>query len=81
MSDTKAQRLNRPIKDLKGFLRVSLLPDESKSVTFEIKPEDLAYYDVARQAWEIEEIEYLVYAGSSSRRQDLLQDGFMIKNS
>ena len=35
----------RPIKELKDFTRVALLPNESKTVTFAITPDKLAYYN------------------------------------
>lgn len=72
----KGSKVDRPVKDLKGFARVSLLPGESKTVTFEIKPEDLAYYDVVKKAWEVELIEYTVYIGPSLRGDFILQESF-----
>lgn len=35
----------RPIKELKGYARVSLLPGESKSITFHLPVDLLAFYD------------------------------------
>lgn len=35
--------IKAPIQSLKGFERVSLLPGESKTITFKLLPEDLAY--------------------------------------
>jgi len=77
----QGSKVDRPMKDLKGFARVSLLPGEAKSVTMEVKAQDLAFYDSRKNAWEIEEIEYIVYVGPSSREQDLLSDGFIIKGA
>ena len=37
----------RPVKELKGFRRISLEPGQSARVTFTITPEHLAYYDEA----------------------------------
>jgi beta-glucosidase len=70
--------VDRPVKDLKGFSRVALAPGETKTVSFEIKPEDLAFYNVERMAWEIEEIEYTVHVGPSSRAEDLLRRAFRV---
>ena len=36
--------ITRPVKELKGFTRVRLLPGESKSVTFELHTDDLAFF-------------------------------------
>jgi beta-glucosidase len=35
--------LTRPVKELKGFQRITLQPGETRTVTFEIKPEMLAF--------------------------------------
>lgn len=71
--------VDRPVRELKGFARVALKPGETKTVSMELKPEDLSYYDVERGAWYVEEIEYTVYVGSSSRPEDLrLSDSFTV---
>lgn len=71
--------VDRPVKELKGFAKIALKPGETKPVSFEVKPEELAYYDVGTKSWILEEIEYSVFVGSSSRPQDLLmKDVFKI---
>ena len=37
--------LTRPVKELKGFNKISLGPAETKTVEFMLKPEDLAFYN------------------------------------
>jgi len=37
--------VTRPIKELKGFERISLAPGETKRVTFSITPEKLQFYN------------------------------------
>jgi beta-glucosidase len=37
--------LTRPIKELKGFQKIVLKPGESKSVSFEIHPDDLVFFN------------------------------------
>jgi len=63
----KGSRVERAVKELKGFKKVFLEPGESKLVSFEISPEQLAYFDVEKNRWVVEEIEYLVYLGFSSK--------------
>jgi beta-glucosidase len=71
--------VDRPVKELKGFTRVHTEPGETKTVSFEIKAADLAYYDTGSGEWVVEEIVYTVYVGSSSRAEDLhLSDTFTI---
>jgi beta-glucosidase len=38
--------VTRPIMELKGFKKISLLPGESKTVEFSIDPSKLAFYDL-----------------------------------
>ena len=38
--------VTRPVKELKGFERVSLAAGETKTVTFDITPEALRFYDI-----------------------------------
>ncbi len=71
-------KVDRPVKDLKGFVRVELDAGEKKTVTLEVKANDLAYYNVDSRSWETEEIKYIVYVGPSSRQEDLLSDSFKI---
>jgi len=72
-------KVDRPVKELKGFGRVALQPGETKTVTLELRAQDLAYYNMNRNAWEVEEIEYLVSVGPSSRAEDLqLRETFRI---
>jgi beta-glucosidase len=61
-----ASRLKRPIKELRGFQRVTLKPGEEKTVTFVLLAEKLAYYDVDKKGFVVElgMVEALV--GSSS---------------
>ncbi|WP_189582380.1 glycoside hydrolase family 3 N-terminal domain-containing protein [Litorimonas cladophorae] len=42
----KFSSVTRPVKELKGFKRVSLAAGETKTVTFEIGPEALRFYDI-----------------------------------
>ncbi|MFX1450974.1 MAG: beta-glucosidase [Promethearchaeota archaeon] len=73
--------IDRPIKDLKGFGKLNLRAGETKTITLELKASDLAYYDAESHDWRIEEIKYVVYVGSSSRKEDLLSTTFMISVS
>jgi len=55
----------RPIKELKGFKRITLKPDESKTVTFKLTTEHLSMYDI-NMNWIVEPGEFEVMIGSSS---------------
>ena len=74
----KNPSVDRPFKDLKGFDKVLLTPGETKSLNLSLKAEDLAYYDVDRKKWIVENIDYTIYVGPSSRKEDLLTTEFSI---
>jgi beta-glucosidase len=58
--------VKRPIKELRGFQRVGLKPGETKTVTFTLPAEKLAYYDVGRHDFVVEPGTFDVMVGSSS---------------
>ena len=60
----------RPVKELKGFERVELQPGQTKTVTFDITPDRLAFYDI-NMKYVVEPGEFDVMVGTSSRDQDL----------
>ncbi len=66
ISDKKAS-VEREVKSLKGFARVSLIAGESKTVSFKINKNDLAFYDVKNKAWKAEKGKFVVLIGASSR--------------
>ncbi len=37
--------ITRPVKELKGFQRISLKPGESKEIVFVLKASDIGFYD------------------------------------
>ncbi len=67
--------VHRPPRELKGFGRLALAPGETGVLQREIRAKDLAYYDVNTKSWVAEAIEYRVYAGPSSRQEDLQLTG------
>ena len=62
--------VTRPVKELKGFRRVSLQPGETRTVTLVITPDCLAHYDIDMN-FRVEPGEFLIMVGSSSRDEDL----------
>lgn len=58
--------LPRPVKELKGFQKVSLNPGQTQTVTFEITPGMLQYYDDAKGAWVAEPGPFTAYVGAAS---------------
>jgi beta-glucosidase len=66
----RVSSVTRPIKELKDFKKVSLLPGETKTVTLDITPESLAFYDVNIE-YVVEPGEFEIMVGASSRDRDL----------
>ena len=58
--------LPRPVKELKGFQKIALDPGQTQTVTFEITPDMLQYYDDARGAWVAEPGAFTAYVGAAS---------------
>jgi beta-glucosidase len=75
----EGSKVDRPVKDLKGFVKIALEPGETRTAAFELKPEDLACYNVGRGGWEVEDIEYVVYVGPSSNDKKLLKETLSIE--
>lgn len=57
--------LTRPVKELKGFRKIMLKAGESKTVTFTLKADDLAFYN-AKMIRQAEPGEFKVMVGTSS---------------
>jgi beta-glucosidase len=63
-------KVERPMKQLKGFQRVALKPGEIQTLSFTLKGSDLAYWDENSQksqgSWKVEPGEIEILIGSSS---------------
>jgi beta-glucosidase len=59
-------KVTRPQLELKGFQRVHIAAGAAQSVTLELKPHDLAYWDTAAHEWRIEREQVRILAGGSS---------------
>src|SRR5207302_1108480 len=57
--------VTRPVKELKAFRRVALKPDESKTVSFTLNPNQLAFYDLNMKRV-VEPGFFKVYVGGNS---------------
>jgi beta-glucosidase len=62
--------VTRPIKELKGFQKISLEPGETRTVEFEITADSLAFFDV-NMKYTVEPGDFEIMVGTSSRDADL----------
>jgi beta-glucosidase len=62
--------VTRPVKELKDFVKVDLMPGETKTVEMNITPEKLSFTDI-HMNFTVEPGEFDVMVGNSSRDQDL----------
>jgi beta-glucosidase len=62
--------VTRPVKELKGFQKVTLKAGETKTVAMDITPDSLAFYDV-NMKYVVEPGAFSIMVGNSSRDLDL----------
>ena len=74
----KNSRIDRPVKLLRGFTRVSLKPGEKKEVNISCSLDKLRWYNPETSSWELESMQYEAYIGTSSANADLLSGTFSI---
>lgn len=56
----------RPLRELKGFQRVSLRPGEVRSLHFVLNPKDLRYWSAVTNSWVNDASEFDVWVGGDS---------------
>ncbi|MFZ0637650.1 MAG: fibronectin type III-like domain-contianing protein, partial [Candidatus Acidiferrales bacterium] len=61
----------RPVKELKGFAKVSLGPGEAKAVTLHLNRRSFSYYDAGRKEWIAAPGDFAILVGSSSEQIEL----------
>jgi beta-glucosidase len=61
--------VDRPLRELKGFSRITLRPNETRTVVFHLGRGDLAYWNVGKHRFETEKDRIRVVVGGSSADQ------------
>ncbi|HEX3303501.1 MAG TPA: glycoside hydrolase family 3 C-terminal domain-containing protein, partial [Thermomicrobiales bacterium] len=67
---------SRPVRELKGFQRLSLAAGESQTLRFSLGPDELRYWNAASKDWFIDVTAIDVFVGSDSTADQT--DSFMI---
>ena len=77
-----APSIMRPVKELKGFEKVYLEPDEQKEIQIELESKySLSFWDESRDAWKVEKGDYKILVGNSSRCDDFLEASIAIEKT
>lgn len=63
----KESTVIRPVKELRDFAKVELVPGETKTVSFTLGKRAFAYYSVKLHDWHVETGEFDIMIGQSSR--------------
>jgi len=62
-----APKIDKAVRELKGFAKIALAAGETKTVSLPITPRDLAYFDVPGKQWKADAGDYEIQVGASSR--------------
>ncbi len=57
---------SRPVRELKGFRRITLDAGESRTLRFTLGPDELRYWNAARRDWVLEASTFDVFVGGDS---------------
>jgi beta-glucosidase len=68
----------RPVKELKGFAKVSLKPGQGKRVSVKLDARSFSFFDINKHGWNAEPGEFTILVGSSSAKIEL-QGKFTLK--
>lgn len=69
--------IDKPIKELKDFAKVCLMPNEEKIVEFIINKNDFSYFDTNQNKFLLQNGEYQLIISSSSLTEDVIYDVFI----
>jgi beta-glucosidase len=62
----RAGSASRPVRELKGFQRITLAPGEKRTLQFPLGKEELSYWSPATKAWSVEPGMFDVWVGEDS---------------
>ncbi|MFH0735285.1 MAG: glycoside hydrolase family 3 C-terminal domain-containing protein [bacterium] len=67
-------KIDRAIKELKGFKKVYLNPNEETTIELNLDLNSLNYYDIDSDSWKLEKCKYKILIGASSEDIKLNQE-------
>jgi beta-glucosidase len=57
----------RPLKELKGFIKVDLEPGQSRNIVIELTTKDFSFWNPKTKDWFFEKGSFILQVGSSSK--------------
>jgi beta-glucosidase len=63
----RAGSASRPVRELKGFERISVAAGAKQTVHFDLGPEQLQFWSPATKKWQVEPEQFDVWAGDNSK--------------
>ena len=67
-------KVKRPVKELKGYQKVSIDPGVTQHVSLTLDKRSFAYWDMNANDWRVDPGQFIVYVGDSSENTPLKQD-------
>jgi len=64
-------KIPRPVKELKGFVKVQLNPGETRRVSLALDRRAFSYYDVSKHGWTVDAGDFNIYVAHSASQVDL----------
>ncbi len=64
-------KVPRPVKELKGFVKVQLNPRETRRVSVALDRRAFSYYDVGKHGWALDAGDFKIYVAHSAAQIDL----------
>ena len=58
----------RPIRELKGFSKVTLQPNETRHISLKLSGRSFAYFDTRSHGWKTDAGQYMIQVGTSSEQ-------------
>lgn len=77
----KTGKIERPLKELKGFEKVHLEPDEVKTVKFTLNRRSFAYWCIDEHDWMVSSGDFMIIVGQSSKDDQSLQLNLTINST
>jgi beta-glucosidase len=68
---------SRPVRELKGFRRVTLQPGQKQKISFTVGRAERSYWSAAKTGWVVEPCDFDVWVGNSSAAT--LHDSFSVR--